>query len=946
MRHTSLIPRIILSLVLAAVSLPASDGFAQTADEQVLPPRVLDDDADDDSAREAALEALRSARQMLRDEPAANPFADEEDDVKTDAPIAQAAETEQEAPSVVSASVKAEALAAPEQPVDVPEEELRVALEVTIDEGDDDVAEALSSQERASLERVLSFLELVASGPNNESVVAVSRVSNNDHPLSAGVASLRHLRDRFVGGHWQNYEVLQPYVTHPKWAEAIAQLEDNKCREALKTATDILGPPEVHTDGEPAIAYIFARMQMCAGQESQGRATLRKLAEENTAIGELSRRRLGMGASLSVAEDDEAMRLSQIVRAAQDQARRGQVDEALKSLRDFRENLSGSWDRYRVRLAEAKILEDAGRVDEAAQVYLGIYRMGRAWRNSEAVVKEVEDAEKRLKRTIIPFGDRLDRIHELVERGQYRLAQQVSRENVAMRGVSGDEVRGWTLYRQALENERERRREQAATQFEQADKLIKDPEMRPRLYFGWARALRRVDRDREAIALYERICDEAPQNPLCDEALYEAGRLLQFLNEHERAREKFFLVVAMHPFSSHVPDALWRFALSAYLQGDYEAAIPPLKDIVAHYGDQKDSSELTIGLKARYWIGTSYLKAGNRAMAARWLQETINNGTLTWYGRLAVARMEDAGMKPAVRLPSVKLTAEDLRDLSTLRIPQNPRMAVTSELVRLGLNNEALREVRNQIGVHPIPEGAQRLRAALHLVNGEPNWAHWLMKAHIDESGPTYATVRDWGTAFPVDYMELSHRFGNQFGVSPFLVQAIIRQESGFRPNVSSPVGAMGLMQLMPGTARYTSRVFLEDRSLTNAQIFNPETNVRLGTMYIRVHTAHAADMIPLALAGYNAGPAPLRSWFERYGDREVDAWVESITYREARGYVRKVMTSYITYAGLYGDGTLPDIPLKMPETLRRWGTIPEVAKVVEGEPVSFLLIEHGGEYR
>ncbi|MFU8802286.1 MAG: transglycosylase SLT domain-containing protein [Bradymonadaceae bacterium] len=886
-------------MIVGASILAAAPAFAEPSDT-VLPPTILEEAAPEeasDPAQQAAIRALERARITLDEARLQDEVALQKDEEVPD--IELASEIEEEVPDIA------------------PDVQALIAHAIKT-----------AAVEEVSLDEVLEKAEVSAE---------VEVVTAIDNPLHAGLASLRHLRDRFVGGAWKNYEVFKPYVADPKWAEAIALLEDNKCREALKVATDVLGPASLHDDGEPAIAYIFGRMQMCAGQDAQGRATLRKLTQEPTAIGELARRRLGMGTSLSVSEEDDSMRLAQVTRQAQNQARDGKVDEALDNLYTFRQTVSTSWDRYRIRMAEAQILEEAGRQEEAVQVYLGIYRMTRSWRSSDNIVKEIDAAEKRLSRTIIPFGDRVDRIHELTARGRYRHAQKISAENVKIRGVSGDEVRGWTLYRQALQNERERRREQAATQFEQAEKLIKDPEVRPRLYFGWARALRRLDRDREAIALYERICDEAPQNPLCDEALYEAGRLLQFLNEHEQAREKFFLLVAMHPFSEHVPDGLWRFALSSYLEGDFEAAIPPLKDIVAHYGDIKDSSELTMGLKARYWIGVSYLKAGDRSMAARWLQDTINSGTLTWYGRLAVARMEDAGMRPAVRLPTSRLAAADLRDLSSLRIPENPRLAVTAELVRLGLWTEALSEVRNQIGVHPVPEGATRLRAALHLVKDEPNWAHWLMKSHIDEGGPTYTTLRDWGTAFPLDYMELSHRFGNEYGVSPFLVQAIIRQESGFRPGVSSPAGAMGLMQLMPGTARYTSRVFLEERSLSNSQIFNPEMNVRLGTMYIRVHTAHAADMVPLALAGYNAGPAPLRSWFTRYGDREVDAWVESITYREARGYVRKVMTSYITYAGLYGDGTLPDIPLQMPESLRKWGTIPEVDKVEEGDPVSYL---------
>ncbi|RAL20026.1 hypothetical protein DL240_19155 [Lujinxingia litoralis] len=748
-------------------------------------------------------------------------------------------------------------------------------------------------------------------------------------------AAVRAVSSRLLGA-GKDYLVLAPYVADPRWPDAMQLLVDDKCQDALSLATDILGPVELHADGEPAIRYAFARMQMCANDRSRGVATMQELAEQPTSVGELARRALGRSRQQAV--EDEAMALSSHIRQADQLAREGQVDQALRDLYNLRQELDQAWDRYQVRKAEARILERAERPDEAAQVWLGIYRMTRAWRSSDRIASEIAEAERRLRTSIVPFGDRVDRMRELIARGRYRHAHQVSRENAQMRGVSGSEVRGWTRYRQALQNERERKRDKALEEFAEAERLIKDPALRPRLYFGWARALRRMDRDSEAIELYQRLCREYPTNALCPESLYEAGRLYQYKNKHEEARALFFDLVGLHPFSDHVPDALWRTALSAYLQQDYDAAIPPLLDLVHHYGQIKDESELTLGLKARYWLGVNHLKAGRSEEARQWLQDTINSGPLTWYGRLAVARLEQHELPARVRLPTINLSADEITNLATLRLPDNPRLAVSAELVRLGLYKDALAEVRRQESVHPVPEGATQLRAGLHLAIDEPNWAHWIMKSVIEERGPSLRNIRDWGFAFPVNYMELAHKYGDAYGVSPFLVQAIIRQESGFRPTVKSYAGAMGLMQLMPGTARYTSRTFLEEGSVSNNQILNPDTNVRLGTMYIRIHIAHAADRPSLALAGYNAGPAPLRSWMERYGDREVDAWVESITYKEARGYVRKVMTSFITYQGLYGDGTLPDISLEMPEELRPWGRIPEV-EAAQSEPVSMLLV-------
>ncbi len=733
-----------------------------------------------------------------------------------------------------------------------------------------------------------------------------------------------------------SYLQLQPVVPDPRWDEAMALVADDDCDEALKKATDILGPPDLHEDGEPFIAYAFARMQMCSSSganQRSGRATMQELAELDSAAGRLAARSLGRRSN--TVGDDDSLNVNAHIQAAKQRAAKGEVEEAIRDLIEFRAELDGAWERHQVRFAEASILEDAGQLDEAAMVYRAIYRKTSHWRSSDNIAARVERAEERLGREIITFGDRVDRMRALNARGRYRHAQQVSRENAQIRGVAGTEIRGWTRYRQGLQNERQRNRQRAVEQFEEADRLIEDPQVRSRMYFGWARALRRTGGDTEAIELYDRICEEYPGHHLCEQSLYEAGRLLQYRNRHEEARERFSALVGLYPFSEHVPHALWRYSLSAYLEDDFEAAIPPLKAVVEHHGEVQDRSELTSGLRARYWIGVNYLKLGDDVRAQHWLQNAIDHGAFTWYGLLAVTRLEDAGLGARIPRPTAQLTRDSIQDFSTLRIPHHSRLETAAALTRVGLYDEALREVRSLESLHPGPERLTPYRAALHLAVGEPNWAHWIMKSEIHERGPTHRTLRDWGFAFPLDYFELSHQYGEKFGVSPYLVHAIMRQESGFRPEVRSHAGAMGLMQLMPGTARYTSRTFFENQQLTNRQILDEETNVRLGTMYIRIHHAHAADSTPLALAGYNAGPGALRSWVERYGDRELDAWVESITYAETRGYVRKVMTSYITYQGLYGDGELPQINLQLPEQLGTWGEVPELE---EEEPISMLL--------
>lgn len=764
-------------------------------------------------------------------------------------------------------------------------------------------------------------------------------------PQSASMVTMEVMRQIFddvQGLDLRKQHDLRPYLDAPEWEMALGLMREQECKKALATITPLLEAHQSRNlEHPPTVRFAVAKMQLCGGEKRAGQESMEALAGGKDATARLAARALGRKVKDPESGEKAAATrtLKQQLAGATILARQAEkLEEALEVLAGLRQSEKRGWSWYRVRLTEVEILERAARIDDARHVWYSIYLRTRDWRSGDKIEDMIEAFEKRHpEHPVIGMADRIDRMRELVARGRYSQARKLNASNAKLLRASRDETRGWGLYRQGLEAERKKDRQDAIALFEKAEELIEHDAMRARLYFGWARALRRVDRDSDAIALYDRLCAEYPNETICPDAMYEAGRLLQYHNKHDEARQHFYKLVTLHPFHRDVDDALWRGAFSAYLQEDWDHAEAPLRHLLEHHADKRDASELTMGLKAMYWLGVVALKRGDRGLASVRLQDTINAGPLTWYGRLAAARMKSMGIQPMIALPPTRLTVDDLASFERISLPYHPRLEEAVELIRVGLYEEAAAEVGRQLRSYPRPEGAERLLANLHLVMGRPDLAHWNMKSLLGEHGPTLRDVRDWGCAFPLHFMEFSHRWGAQYGVDPFLVQAIIRQESGFRPAVKSHAGAVGLMQLMPGTARYTARVFLEGagEAYRRRDLVTPEKNIRLGTMYIRVHTAHASDNVALALAGYNAGPAPLQRWIEQYGDRELDAFVESITYREARGYVRKVMTSYITYSGLYGDGGLPELPLTMPKALRRWGDVPEVEKATKEDTVS-----------
>jgi soluble lytic murein transglycosylase len=134
----------------------------------------------------------------------------------------------------------------------------------------------------------------------------------------------------------------------------------------------------------------------------------------------------------------------------------------------------------------------------------------------------------------------------------------------------------------------------------------------------------------------------------------------------------------------------------------------------------------------------------------------------------------------------------------------------------------------------------------------------------------------------------------------PALVLSVMRQESEFYPRARSPVGALGLMQLMPATARHTAKgmglPFNHDR-LTE----DPDYNVRLGQAYLNELLENFDGSYILALAAYNAGPSRAASWVKLFGDPrdpKVDQinWIERIPFSETRNYVQRILESLVVY--------------------------------------------------
>ncbi|MEO5844628.1 MAG: transglycosylase SLT domain-containing protein, partial [Caldimonas sp.] len=255
-------------------------------------------------------------------------------------------------------------------------------------------------------------------------------------------------------------------------------------------------------------------------------------------------------------------------------------------------------------------------------------------------------------------------------------------------------------------------------------------------------------------------------------------------------------------------------------------------------------------------------------------------GQMSFYGALAAADLGQAQALPARPAP---LTAAEREAAAA-----NPGFARALTLVSIGLRSEGVREWNYSIrGL-----GDRELLAAAQLACDREVWDRC-----INTSDKTRAEV-DVDQRFPTPLRKDVSARAREIGLDPAFVYGLIRQESRFILDARSSVGASGLMQLMPATAKWTAKKI--GLPYTPALIADRDTNLRLGNAYLKLVLDDVGGSQPMAAAAYNAGPGRPRRWRE---GPVLDAavWVENIPFAETRDYVKKVLSNTTYYAALLG---------------------------------------------
>jgi soluble lytic murein transglycosylase len=319
----------------------------------------------------------------------------------------------------------------------------------------------------------------------------------------------------------------------------------------------------------------------------------------------------------------------------------------------------------------------------------------------------------------------------------------------------------------------------------------------------------------------------------------------------------------------------WK-ARAALRQGDWKAVAATLDAM-----EDAKNDATWVYWKARAHLNTATTDA-QRADATASLKSIA--GVKGFYEQLALEELGQAISVPAKPAP---LTA-----LEKAAAQQNAGLQRALYALSLGLRPEGNREWNYSTNLHtPGGMNERELLAAADLACSKQVWDRC-----INTSDRTKTQI-DFDQRFPMPLKDTVLRKSKEVQLDPAYVYGLIRQESRFIMDAKSVVGASGLMQVMPATAKWTAKKI----GLTNFQLNQlneHETNVAIGTGYLKLVLDDFDGSMPLAAAAYNAGPSRSRAW--RKGPvLEAAIWAENIPFTETRDYVKKVLSNTTNYAAI-----------------------------------------------
>ncbi len=385
------------------------------------------------------------------------------------------------------------------------------------------------------------------------------------------------------------------------------------------------------------------------------------------------------------------------------------------------------------------------------------------------------------------------------------------------------------------------------------------------------------DRDDEAKALFAQLLREAPGQR--DGARYALGRIAEQAGNRPEAVAHYRQLVASGTDGDLVREARWRIAWGAYRAGADAAAVDAFAALARPGG-----SDEAAGL---YWLARTRAKHDGPQTATSLYSDVLARVPDTYYAGLAEQRLGTTAPAPPLPEP----LAGDAPPAVTTQAYHWTR---SQELHAAALDGAAAREIDAVARALDAAGTTDPFLVAAYAEVGAHDRA--LRLATTLQGRRTISASVAAAYLYPRAYWTLVSEEADAARLDPYAVLALMRQESLFDADARSPADAYGLMQLLVRTATRTAGT-----PVTAMELTDPALNVRLGTRHLRELLDRFDGSLVKAFAAYNAGEDAVVKWVARAGASEDDEFVEEISFRETRKYVKTVLGNYRRYHRLYG---------------------------------------------
>ena len=413
-------------------------------------------------------------------------------------------------------------------------------------------------------------------------------------------------------------------------------------------------------------------------------------------------------------------------------------------------------------------------------------------------------------------------------------------------------------------------------------------------------ALRGLGRDDEFLAQTQALVQDFPESTWSEEALNNLGTYYILKNDDSMAAKAFEQLFAKFPSGQRAERAAWKAGWWAYKNAEYASTVR-IFEAAAQSFPRSDYRPLFL-----YWSARSHAKLDGGADAQARLRLVVTDYGNSYYGRLA-GRLLSRNAQTALAADAVPAA----RQSAAVRPPEPPNAAVIRHLLASDLYDDALNELRyaQRITTPSSPVVDATIAWAYHR-KGELRRAITLMRRaypqHLTADQPLPREIMQ--VIFPLTYWDLIRKHAAARNLDPYLVAALIGQESTFDAGVRSSANAWGLMQIVPATGRQLARS-LGIRRFTTSMLTNPETNVRMGTLYFSRLVQQFGGTY-YALASYNAGENRVVRWKAERPGLDEDEFIDDIPFPETQNYVKRILGTAEDYRQLYGKGGGRPIPV------------------------------------